>query len=67
MGEGCWITVDGEEVTSNRLLELARTAKRRHAIVVFDKKAPYRCIGGVIINLQRARFATIDAALWTGE
>ena len=67
MGEGCWITVGGEEVTSNRLLQLARTAKRRRAIVVFDKKAPYRCIMGVIIDLQRARFATIDAALWTGE
>jgi len=67
VGDRCQTTVDGNEVTSSQLLELGRTAKRRRAIVVFDKKAPYRCIGRAMFDLQGAGLTNIDTALWTGD
>ena len=64
-GDGCRVTVEGERVTSDRLLEIGRGAARRRAIIVYakDDDTPYKCIGGAIYTLQRAGLATVDAAM----
>ena len=66
-GDGCLILVDGERVTSDLLLEVAGKAKKRRAIVLYDKNTPYKCIGGSIFTLQRAGIAPVDAAMWAGS
>lgn len=65
-GDGCRIMVDGEQVTSERLLEIGRNSGRRRAIVIFPKETPYRCIGGTIFTLQRAGLAPVEAVMWEG-
>ncbi len=65
-GDGCRVTVDGERVTSERLLEIGRSSARRRAIVIYDKDTSYRCVGGAVFTLQRAGLASVDAVLWDG-
>lgn len=65
-GETCRATVEGEDVTSDRLLQLGRASARRRAIIVFNRGTVYRCIGGAIYTLQRAGFAQVDIAQWDG-
>lgn len=66
-GEACRVTVEGERVTSDRLLEIGRSATKRRSIVLYDKDTPYKCIGGAIFTLQRAGLTTVDAAMWDGS
>ena len=66
-GDGCHVSVNGERVTSDRLLEIGRNGRNRRAIVVFDKDTPYKCIGGAIFTLQRAGIPFVEPALWEGS
>ena len=63
-GDGCRVTVEGEQVTNDRLLDIGRGATRRTGIVVYGRGTPYKCVGGTVFTLQRAGLATIDAAMW---
>jgi len=65
-GDGCLVKVEGERVTSQRLLEIARRTSKRRAIVIFEKETPYKCTGGAIFTLQRAGIASVDAVAWDG-
>jgi hypothetical protein len=65
-GDGCRVTVEGERVTSERLLEIGRSSPRRRAIVIYDKDTPYKCIGGAVFTLQRAGLASVEAVMWGG-
>lgn len=66
-GEGCRVTVAGEQVTSDRLLEIGRSARSRRGIVLYDRDTPYKCIGGAIFTLQRAGLASFESAMWDGS
>ncbi|WP_174296363.1 ExbD/TolR family protein [Sphingomonas bacterium] len=66
-GEGCRITVNGERVTSEQLVELSRSTSRRLGIVLYDRDTPYKCIGGAIYSLQRAGLRHVYAAQWGGS
>jgi hypothetical protein len=63
-GQGCRVTVDRQRVTHRQLLDIARKATGRHGIVVYDKDAPYRCLGAAIITMQQAGLQSVDAAMW---
>ncbi len=65
-GQGCRVSVEGDQVPSERLLEIARTSGKRRGIVVFEKDTPYRCIGGAIFTLQRAGLSPVEAVVWDG-
>lgn len=65
-GEGCRVTVNGEPVTNDRLLELGRAADNRRGIVLYDQATPYKCTGAAIVTLQRADLTFVDAAMWDG-
>lgn len=65
-GDGCHVTVEGESVTSERLLDIGRSSPQRRAIVIYDKDTPYKCIGGAIFTLQRAGLTSVDAVMWDG-
>lgn len=62
--DGCQFVISGERITSDRLVILARSARKRRGIVIYDKDTPYRCIGSAIYALQSAGLAQIDAVLW---
>ena len=63
-GDGCRVTVNGERVTSGRLLEMGRSATRRRAIVLYVRDTPYKCIGGAVYTLQHAGLVNVDMAMW---
>ncbi|QAY75185.1 hypothetical protein [Sphingosinicella sp. BN140058] len=63
-GGGCRVMLQGERVTSERLMEIGRQAKTRRAIVLHDKETPYKCIGGAVFTLQRAGINRVDVAVW---
>jgi len=58
-GGGCQVTISGEQVTSERLLEIASSWPTRHGLVRMEKDTPYRCAGGVVFTLQRAGFVRV--------
>ena len=62
-GQHCSLMVDGVAVTSGKMdqAKLREAAKDhgRRVIIDSDSRTPYRCIGGVIFNLQAARFRTV--------
>ena len=45
------------------LLAIAVSEKTQRAIVVYDLKAPYKCIGAAIITMQQAG-KMVDLATW---
>lgn len=53
-------------VSQPQLVDIARHAKSRRAIVVSDLHAPYKCIGATIITLQQAGLK-VDLAAWDGR
>jgi hypothetical protein len=59
----CSLRINGIEVSADALdLERLRSLGATHrgeAIVDTDPETPYRCIGGVIYNLQRAGFRVV--------
>lgn len=63
-GDGCQVSVQGERVTSDRLLEIGRAAAKRPGIVVYAKDAPYKCVGGAVFTLQRAGMMSVQVAMW---
>lgn len=58
----CSVKVEGRQVTSDQLLEIARreAARKRRAQLLGDAEVPYRCIGGAIYTLQLAGFSAVD-------
>jgi hypothetical protein len=66
-GDGCYVTVGGERVTSDQLKEIARNSVSRRGIVVYDRDTPYRCIGGAIYTLQLGGLTPVDAAEWNAN
>jgi len=59
-GQGCRFTLNGAHVTSDVLLDSARKQRDRRAVIMYDKDAPYRCVGAAIITLQEAGVMEID-------
>lgn len=53
----CVVAVDGERLTDEHLLARLRARHRKQEVQLtgLDLNLPYRCIGGVIYTLQRAR------------
>jgi len=66
-GNGCRVTIDRQQVTQKQLLEIARKATARRGIVVYDKNAPYKCIGAAVITMQQAGLRSVDLAKWDGR
>jgi hypothetical protein len=62
--DSCRVIVSGERVTSDRLVEIGRSARKRRAIVIYDKETPFKCVGDAISTLQRAGLTRIDAVIW---
>ena len=58
----CLVQVDGQTVTSEQLLAIARreVGQRQRAQLLGAGDVPYRCIGQVIYVLQVAGFSAID-------
>jgi hypothetical protein len=65
-GEGCRVSVEGQRVTNDQLLETGRRARARRGIVLFDRDTPYKCVGGAVFTLQQAGVRSVDVALWNG-
>ena len=61
--EQCRVTVNGERMTSETLLELGRRAPNRRGIVLYNKETPYQCTGAAIVTLQRAGLAYVESAM----
>jgi biopolymer transport protein ExbD len=55
-----------QRFTQHQLLEFARQANSRRAIIVSDQYVPYKCIGAVIITLQQAG-KRVDVAVWSSR
>jgi hypothetical protein len=66
-GDGCRITVYGEQVTSDALLQLVGAGKYQRGIIVSRRGVTYKCIGGAVYMLQRAGLSQIDFATWTAD
>ena len=52
------VDVSREALDPNRLRALG-AAHRRRAVVDTDPETPYRCVGGIIYDLQRAGFRIV--------
>jgi hypothetical protein len=55
----CFVEVEGERMSVDRFAALARRWGGREAQLRGDSGTPYRCVGPVIYNLQRARIGRI--------
>jgi hypothetical protein len=66
-GDGCRITVDGKQLTSDALLQLVGAGKYHRGIIVSRRDATYKCIGGAVYMLQHAGLSQIDFATWTAD
>jgi hypothetical protein len=66
-GDGCRITVDGKQVTSDALLRLVGPGKYHRAIIVSRHDVTYKCIGEAVYMFQRAGLLQIDFATWTAD
>ncbi len=53
-GAPCVTEAGGRRIATAELPALARNWRGREAMMVFDVNTPYRCVGGVIYELQRA-------------
>ena len=71
-GDQCQVTVirfpftqplDFQRVSQAQLLEVARQAKTRRAVLVSDVKAQYKCMGAALVTLQEAGLQ-VDLAVW---
>lgn len=60
VNDACYVTLDGLNVTFDALKERAKRERHRPAVIVYDKDAPYKCIGAAIITLQEAGVMRID-------
>ncbi len=58
-GGRCSIHVDGRPIAERDFLAFARRWRGRKAHIRGDPRTPYRCVGGVIFELQRAGFREI--------
>jgi len=60
-GPPCTIELNGAPIASEALPSAISNMKgrRRGVIVQYRPNAPYRCMGGVIFNIQRARVKRI--------
>lgn len=66
-GDRCRVSVEGEQLTSGQLESMARGAKKRRAIVIYDTDTPYKCVGATVYSLQRGGVAVVDLAMWDGR
>ena len=55
----CFVEVEGERLPMDRFAALARRWRGREAHLRGESDTPYRCVGPVIYNLQRARIGRI--------
>ena len=53
-GARCVTEAGGRRIADAALPALARDWRGREARMIFDVNVPYRCVGGVIYELQRA-------------
>jgi hypothetical protein len=57
----CIANIDGEavpyEISLERFSELR--SQYRNAVIISSGSTEYQCIGGIIFNLQRAKFRTV--------
>ena len=62
-GQDCSLRLNGVELSRDALrldrLQAMRANHGNKAVVDFDLETPYRCIGGVIFDLQRAGFQVV--------
>ncbi|HYI49174.1 MAG TPA: hypothetical protein VEX35_11995 [Allosphingosinicella sp.] len=58
-GGRCTIQVEGRRIAERDFLAFARRWRGREAHIRGDPQTPYRCVGGVIFELQRAGFRQI--------
>lgn len=60
----CRVEIDGVEMLHDNLdyakLRTLADAHRRRMVLDVDANTPYRCIGGVVFNLQRAGFRGVS-------
>lgn len=66
-GNTCHVTVAGQRVASDELLEIALQASTRRAVVVMPKGTPFRCVGSVVFTLQRAGMVSVKAVPQEGR
>lgn len=50
----CFVEVDGTRIATEDFAAYARRWRHRSVRLTFAGDTPYRCVGGVIFNLQRA-------------
>jgi biopolymer transport protein ExbD len=66
-GHACSLRVNGVEVSRDALdlnrLRSAAATHRNRAVIDTDQETPYRCIGGVIFDLQRAGFQVVTVTV----
>jgi len=55
----CEVSVNHQQVTSRRLLQIASSGAYTRGIVRIQRDAPYKCVGAAIVILQEAGFTTI--------
>ena len=65
VGQGavCNVRVNNEQVTSERLSEIASSGTYSWGIVRLKGDVPYKCVGATIIMLQRAGFTTVKTEI----
>jgi hypothetical protein len=52
-GDPCWLEVNGERIDREAFPAIARRS-RGEADIAIDPATTYRCVGGIIYELQRA-------------
>lgn len=74
-GEACRVIVAADpyshplaytQVHQDQLRQIGRYTKSRRAIVVYDLKAQYKCIGAAIVTAQQAGLV-VDAVPWNSR
>ena len=56
----CVLTVDGKQIdmradgNAERLMQAAKSWPEQNVSVIGTTRTPYKCVGGVVFNLQRA-------------
>jgi hypothetical protein len=74
-GEACRVTVAPDpfnhpleftQVHQDQLRQIASKTTSRRAVVIYDLKAQYKCIGSAIITAQQAGLV-VDAVPWNGR
>ena len=60
----CNVRVNNQQVTSQRLRQIASNGGYTWGIVRIQRDAPYKCVGAAVLTLQQAGLTTIRTEEW---